>query len=171
MRNPIQQLLVALFALALSLSLSTGCGPGTVPDAPAALDSAATPQPVTDLRQTMEWILDPSADVIWESAGTIITAEGETELAPTTDEGWDNVRNHAAIVAETGNLLMMSGRSAGIDWDEYAQGLRAAGQRAIEAAEVHDSEALFDAGGQLYRVCLGCHQQYAIPAEEVAGSQ
>ena len=167
MRSPIPRIFIVVFVLAFG----AGCGPDAAPDPPAAPDASATLQPVTDVRQTMEWILDPSADVLWDSAGTIITAEGESELAPTTDEGWDNVRNHAAIVAETGNLLRMPGRSAGVDWNEFAQGLVAAGQRAIEAAEAHDSDALFDAGGQLYRVCLGCHQQYLIPAEEAASSQ
>ena len=48
----------------------------------------------------MLWILDPAADVIWDSAGAIITAEGETDLSPTTDEGWEHVRNSAAVLTE-----------------------------------------------------------------------
>ncbi len=144
-------------ALLLSALLS-GCG--TSPAGPRAGDVAPAYAPITDVRQTMEWILTPAADVVWDSAGTIITAEGRTELAPTTDEGWDNVRNHAAIVAETGNLLMMPGRAAGAEWIAYAQGLHATGKQAIEAAEARDAEALFEAGGQIYQACLACHQQY-----------
>ena len=33
---------------------------------------------------------------------------------------------------------------------------------ALEAAEKQDSDALFDAGGRIYQVCLGCHNQYVI---------
>ena len=154
----------ALQALLLALTLQSGCDPATEP--PNDPVSSPPYQPITNVRQTMDWILDPATDVIWESAGTIITAEGRTELAPTTDEGWERVRNHAAIVAETGNLLMMPGRAVGPDWIEYAQGLNAAGRLAMEAAEAHDADALFDAGGHLYRVCLACHRQYMLPLEE-----
>jgi hypothetical protein len=108
----------------------------------------------------------PAAEVIWDSAGTIITAEGQTELAPTTPEGWDNVRNHAAIVAETGNLLMMPGRAAGADWNAYARGLHASGRQALAAAEARDADALFEAGGQLYQACVACHARYWLPAED-----
>jgi len=124
-------------------------------------------RPVTNVLQTMEWILDPATDVIWGSAGTIITAEGPTELAPTTDEGWAHVRNSAATVAETGNLLMMPGRSAGPDWNAHAERLIAAGELAMAAAEAQDSDALFYAGGELYQACLACHHQFMIDSRSL----
>ncbi len=117
---------------------------------------------VTDIQQTMEWFLDPAADVIWDSAGTIITAQGRQELTPDTDDGWDTVLHAAATLAETGNLLMMPGRSAGDDWNEYSRGLVAAGKLAMEAAQAKDGDALFDAGGRIYQVCKACHNQYWI---------
>ena len=65
----------------------------------------------------MEWVLDPAADHIWDSAGAIITDAGTEELAPTTDAGWELVRNSAAIVAQSGNLLMLPGIALGEnDW-------------------------------------------------------
>lgn len=124
--------------------------------------STQTYQPVTDIRQTMEWLLDPAADVIWDSAGTIITAQGQQELTPTTEEGWAKVVHAAAILAETGNLLMMPGRSAGEDWNEYSRGLVEAGKVALKAAQEQDADALFDAGGRIYQVCKACHNQYWI---------
>ena len=128
-------------------------------------------RPIADVRQTMEWILDPAADVIWDSAGFIITADGETDLAPTTDTGWQHVRNSATVLAETGNLLMMPGRVGGPDWVIYAQALTAAAEVAMAAAEAHDADALFDAGGQLYQACRACHEQYMVPLEEARSSQ
>ena len=125
-------------------------------------------EPVADVRQIMEWILDPAADGIWDSAGTIITAEGRTELAPTTDAGWDDVRRHATILAEAANLLMLPGRAAGPDWIAYAQALRTTGRQALAAAEARDADALFDAGGQLYQACVACHTQYWVPAGDAA---
>ncbi len=148
----------------IALSLQLGCAAGPEPLGPR---SEASPfRPVTNVQQTMLWILDPASDVIWESAGTIVTAAGETDLAPTTEEGWENVRNQAATVAESGNLLMLPGRTSGPAWNAYAQALIAAGRLAMAAAEARDADALFDAGGQLYVVCRGCHAQFLISAEE-----
>ncbi|MFT5691106.1 MAG: hypothetical protein ACI92E_000431 [Oceanicoccus sp.] len=115
---------------------------------------------VADAQQIMLWILEPSADVIWQSAGSIITIEGEQDLTPTTVEQWQKVVNSAAMVAESGNLLMMPGRAQGDDWLEYSQGLIEAGTQALEAAQSQDGKALFDAGGQIYQVCKACHNQY-----------
>ena len=161
------QILVAVFALALLL----GCNSGGSPTPPNLPPSVPAYRQVADVKQTMQWILDPAADVIWDSAGWIVTADGETDLAPTTEEGWEHVRNNAAVVAETGNLLMMPGRVGGPDWVAYAQGLRVAGKVAMDAAEAHDAGALFDAGGQLYQVCRACHQQYLVPLEEARRAQ
>jgi hypothetical protein len=117
----------------------------------------------------MQWIIEPAADEIWDSAGTIITAEGRTELAPTTDAGWDDVRKHAAILAEAANLLMLPGRAAGPDWIAYAQGLRTTARQALAAAEARDADALFEAGGQIYQACVACHAQYWPSARDAAG--
>lgn len=157
-------------SVGLALILLSGCDSS----GRSAPSMEATPAPpyraVANLKQTMEQILDPAADVIWDSAGFIITAEGETDLAPTTDEGWEHVRNSATVVAETGNLLMMPSRVGGPDWILYAQALTAAAEVAMAAAEAHDAEALFDAGGQLYQVCRGCHEQYMVPLEQARSS-
>ena len=120
---------------------------------------------VTNTQQLMEWILDPNADVIWGAAGAIITEEGTQDLAPTTPEGWDAVRNAAATLAEGGNLLMMPGHARPDDWMEIAQGMTATAELLIDAAERKDSEAVFNYGGQLYNVCVACHQLYMLPGE------
>lgn len=146
-----------LLLIATAALLSVGCAQKEAP-------VTATPyQGVADVHQTMLWILDPATDVIWDSAGSIITIEGERDLTPTTAEGWQNVVNAAAVVAETGNLLMMPSRTAGDDWMEYSRGLVEAGTVALEAAQQQDGEALFAAGGQIYQVCLACHTQYMKP--------
>ena len=151
------------FRVLLLAALLSGCGTRQL--SPRG-EAAPAYEPITDVRQTMAWILMPAAEVIWDSAGTIITAEGQTELAPTTPEGWDNVRNHAAIVAETGNLLMMPGRAAGADWNAYARGLHASGRQALAAAEARDADALFEAGGEIYQACVACHARYWLPAKD-----
>lgn len=127
-------------------------------------ESVTEPPPykaVGDIKSTMAHVLEPAADVIWDSAGSIITEEGEQALAPTTEEGWLAVRHGAQVVAETGNLLMMPGRGMpGDDWVEISQGLITMGEKAMAAADAQDEEALFQAGGELYNVCVSCHQIY-----------
>jgi hypothetical protein len=161
-RHPTLSLLV-LCMLGLA-----ACSDRPEPNAEATTAAAQGPafQPVIDTRQTMVWVLEPLADVLWDSAGTIITAEGSTELAPTTDEGWAEVIRAAATLAESGNLLMLPGRSMGDDWDEYATGLISASELALTAAQDQSSDALFDAGGRIYQVCRACHNQYWVKEDE-----
>jgi hypothetical protein len=145
------------------LMLLQGCGS----DSDTTLKAPETGyRTVLDTRQLMNWVLDPSADVIWGSAGAVLTAEGEENLAPVDTEGWDRVRNAAAVVVESGNLLMMPGRSRGDDWNEFSRGMTSISERAIAAAEAQDEEALFEVGGQLYNVCVACHQQYMLADQE-----
>ena len=119
------------------------------------------------VHEMMTWYLEPAADVIWDSAGFVITEEGEVDLQPTTQQGWDHVRNNATVVAEAGNLLMMPGIAADSeDWRDYSSGLIDAGVKARQAAINQDADALFDAGGQIYNVCRACHNRYIVEPDE-----
>lgn len=118
-------------------------------------------QTTASVHDFMLWMLEPAAEVLWDSAGYVITAEGEQDLQPTTQAGWDLVRNNATVVAESGNLLMLEGyRIDESDWLEYAAGVVRAGIAAREAAIAQDADALFKAGGQLYNACRACHNRY-----------
>ena len=124
------------------------------------LATADNEQLTMDMQDLMNWVLNPAAEAIWDSAGYVITAEGETDLSPTTEDGWQQVEAGAAMVAESAHLLTVSGRSQGPAWDAFAQGLIITGNKALSAAEAKDSNALFDAGGEIYQVCRGCHDQF-----------
>ena len=125
-------------------------------------DEPTTPYaPTGNQYQFMTEYLEPASDVIWSSAGSIITHEGEVDLRPTSDEGWQKVAHAATVVAEGGNLMMMPGLTNGeADWNEYAQGLTRAALLAKSAAEAQDADALFAAGGAIYNVCRACHNKY-----------
>ncbi len=141
-------------ALALLLTALTACSAEPPPEQPRY-------EIVANMHQTMEWILEPAVDVLWDSAGFIIDAEGETDLAPTNDAEWNRVMAAAVTLTEAANLLMLPGRAAPeYDWIEYSRGLVDAGKLAIAAAEAQDADALFDAGGRIYQVCRACHNQY-----------
>lgn len=120
-------------------------------------------QATSNVHDIMYWLVEPAADGVWDSAGFILTEEGEEDLQPTDQAGWDAVRNSATLVAEAGNLLMMPGyRADEGDWVEYAQGLVRTGLIAREAALAKDADALFDAGGAIYNVCRACHSKYIV---------
>jgi hypothetical protein len=135
--------------------------------APSGPETGPPFKPVSTNLQLMDWILDPAADVIWGAVGTIITEAGTEELVPSTDEEWDAVRNAAAVLAESGNLLMIDPRARDHqDWNEISLGLIDVSMMALEAAEARDPVALFDAGGLIYNVCASCHQQYMVASED-----
>jgi hypothetical protein len=149
----------------VALMMIYGCGKSESPPAQAAASSAAPPfHTVADIRQLMNWVLDPSADVVWGAVGTIITAEGTENIQPKTDEEWTAVRNGAAVVAESGNLLMLPGRARDQDWMTFARKMIDAANVTLQAAEAKDPEALFTAGSDLYIACSECHAKYLPPA-------
>jgi len=139
----------------LAIWLLSGCS------AEVHVDSGPPYEAVVDTRQLMNWIIDPTADVIWGASGWIMTEEGDEDLTPTTQEGWDAVRNASATMAELGNLLMMPGHAQeGDDWIEFSQAITSTSRLLIDAAERKDSQAVFDLGATLYSVCTACHQHY-----------
>ncbi len=132
----------------------------------AGCNSAPPPppfRPVADVKQLMASVVEPSAEVYWDAVGTIYDEKGATEIEPQTIEEWDTVRNAAYVVAESGNLLMMSSRAKdGGDWMTMSQAMIDVGQRAIRAAEARNKTAVFDVGGELYETCTNCHAKYAL---------
>jgi hypothetical protein len=117
-------------------------------------------KPVVDTALLMEAFIDPAADVIWGSVGTIITAAGEEHIRPKTEEEWMQVRNAAVAVTESGNLLMMAPRAKDAEWMRIAQAMIDTGAAAIKAAEAKDPDGVFDTGAEIYAVCTNCHAKY-----------
>ena len=110
-------------------------------------------------------VLDPAADGVWESVGTIITLEGTFEKFPATDDEWAGVRGYAIQLAESGNLLMLPARSNGsAEWITDARALIEASGRALKAIDAKDKDALFTIGGDIYDVCTSCHSKFIVPA-------
>ena len=151
-------------ATAIFLALTAGCAEqSSAPEVAAAVPF----EPVLEMHDLMASVLDPATDVIWGAAGAIITEDGEQDLAPADDAGWDAVFNAAAVVTETGNLLMLPGRAEDNgDWMEYSVALINTGKEAMAAAQAKDAQAVFDVGGKLYLVCVACHQAYSMDDDE-----
>jgi hypothetical protein len=118
-------------------------------------------KPIADVKQLMQGIVDPSADVVWESVATIFTKDHVEERRPRTKEEWDHVRSNAMILTESGNLLMMAPRAKdGGDWMRMAQDLVDTASIALRAADAKDADGLLKVGGQIDEACENCHKKY-----------
>jgi hypothetical protein len=118
--------------------------------------------PLGDLQQLMAYVVEPAAEVYWDAVGIIVDAEGEHQMAPTTDEEWLAVSSAAYTVAEAGNLMMMPGYALDDGaWLEMSRALIEVGRRAVEAADARSLDAVFDMGAEVYYVCTNCHAAYA----------
>jgi hypothetical protein len=82
------------------------------PQQTAAPPAASQPEyiPTATIKDLMDAVVDPSADVVWLSVTTVQSAKGTVDTAPKTDEEWAKVRKGAIALTEAGNLLMVPGR-------------------------------------------------------------
>ena len=126
----------------------------------------AGPEPVLDHAMLMEHILTPAAFQVWESVGYVMDESGAHMNAPETEEAWEDVADGAAVIAESRNLLLISGRAVDRIWVKYSVALSEAGLAAFEAAEARDPEAIFKAGSRMTEACQGCQDQYGIGSLE-----
>ena len=138
-------------SLLLCFLILFGCSPKAPP-----------PNSSLSLKQLMEWVIDPHADVVWDSVKFISNKNGDTEIYPRSDEQWESVRNSSATLIEAGNMLMVVGRSKDDQqWIIYAHQLSQTAELALKASIDKNKEALFDAGGNIYNACKACHDKYA----------
>ena len=147
-----------LIFAAVGAFLVAGCG--SEPSGPPL-------RPVADVSQLMSMMLDPAADAVWDSSGTIITAEGRHEWEPETDEDWAVVANGAMTIIESANLLMIGDRARDQEgWMQLSQNMSDAAMLVHEAAEARDAELVFELGETLYRSCDRCHNLYWVGDED-----
>jgi hypothetical protein len=139
-------------------ALLTGC------DRKLAPNQVKTPFN-TDLsmKDLMKHVVDPAADIVWASSGIVVDEHGTTDLSPTTPQGWANIENHSAMVAESSNLLMLPGRAPeDPEWNRFALKLRDAAMASMRAAENHDRAGLVRTGGDIYWACTQCHKRFVL---------
>lgn len=145
-------------------------------------------RPTTTIRDLMDGMVDPSADIIWNSVSTTITKKGREEKAPHTEEEWATVRHGAIALIEASNLLQIPGRHValpgqrneqGIElqpdeienrinqdrhaWILLAHGLHDAATQALQAAEAKDPAKVLESGDVIDNACEHCHQTYWYP--------
>jgi hypothetical protein len=149
----------------------------------------APTQVYSSIKELMESIIDPSADVLWGAVRTVVDTEGVHETFPKTQEEWLDLRHAAVRIIEGGNLLMMPGREGapagtksenpGIElepaeitalikqkrgsFDAFAKALRGLGLEALRAIDAKDIGLVLEVGGRMEDVCESCHQTFWYP--------
>jgi hypothetical protein len=144
----------------------------------------------SSIKDLMDAMIDPSADVLWTASGTVVDKDaGTIERLPKTQEDWLDLRGAAVRIIEGANLLMLPGRAAappgtksevpGVElepaqiaalvnrnragFDSFATALRDLGWEALRATEAKNTASLLDIGGRMEEVCEGCHQTFWYP--------
>ncbi|MEM5517992.1 hypothetical protein WNY37_13625 [Henriciella sp. AS95] len=146
------------------LATTASCSGGN--EASSDDDHAGEPAHVVAMHNFMNEEIDVVADKIWDKQGYIITVEGEEKLFPTTDEGWQAVADAADEMAALSEVLATEKYSLGEqDWVTYSEGLAVAAEQVKGAAIAQDEEAVFEAGGLMYRVCRSCHERFRTYGE------
>lgn len=168
-----------------------GCG--TEPPEPAPSQSPF--ELTASIQDLMVAEVDPAADFLWESVGTIVTRQGVEERRPRTDEEWQRVRSEAITLTEAANLLMMDGRRVAAEGakleDEGVEGILTAAQsqqaidearpafiafsralhdvgaETLAAIDARDVPRMMDAGEELDAVCESCHIQFWYPNQVI----
>jgi len=129
-------------------------------NAPAHTALPAAP-PVATIKQIMNAIVLPNANVIYNAVGTTIDGTRVEETVPKNDKEWSAVGDSAAAIVESGNMLLVDDRLIDErEWLSYTQRFIAAGKAALAAANEKKADGILAAGGDLNETCDACHEKY-----------
>lgn len=142
----------------------------------------------TTVKDIMDSVVDPSADVVWGAGGTVTDTEGFHDMSPKTADEWHDVRRAAVRLIEGANLLMTPRGAApsgdksetpGVElepadiaalikkkrktFDAFAMALQSLGSEALRASEAKNTDALIEIGGRMEEVCESCHTTFWYP--------
>jgi len=132
-----------------------------------SLALAQTPEIPTALsvKEVMHYVINPAAETFWKAGGEVDTADGAEKRTPISEEQWAATEHAAAVLHESGGVLLAAGRNRDEpEWRKFSQDLAAAGVLALRAAQARDDEKIFEAGSAVYDSCFGCHRKY-IPRQ------
>jgi hypothetical protein len=175
-------------ALAVTAAACNARPGATTAEAPAVLT------PVLSVKELMQHIVDPQADLAFDAVVVDVTPKGVVETVPTTDEDWTRIERGMWVLAEASNLLKMPRKMApdgegntepgGPEltplqieakvkaepalWNSHADQLRMEAMKIVDIVKARDTHKLFDAGSALDRACEGCHLDFWYPGDREA---
>lgn len=110
-------------------------------------------RPVASVTELMKSMVIPASNALFNVPRQV----------PDDDAGWETVRNHAIVLAESGNLLLVEGRAEESEvWKATSVALIEAGEAALKAAKARDVDAILEVGNQIIDACERCHEQHWI---------
>jgi hypothetical protein len=165
----------------------------TAPAAPASPTGGQDSQyeALATIRDLMDYMVDPTADALWNSVAVVSTKSGVDRRQPRTNKDWKAVRDRAVMLIESTNLLIMGTRRAAPagtvpgegeltvgDIDQllvtqraafvgFALNLRVASQRALTAIDQKNAAELFRSGGDIDEACEACHIVFWYPEQRI----
>jgi len=189
-------LVVLMACLAVSCTAASKTEAPKTEATPAA-EAGSTLEHVATIKNIMDAFVDPSADYIWESVGTEVSAAGTIERRPRNDDEWKEERRHALILVEAANLLVMPGRrvakageksenpgielspeeiQALIDKDRptflrLAREFQVTAIEQLKAIENKDIQGMLKTGGDIDTNCENCHKVYWYPNDPVYSNE
>jgi cytochrome c556 len=178
----------------LILSL-TACGQKTAETVKTQAKQDTLIKPVASIQEIMQSIVDPNIDYVWNSVSSVSTKKSLVEKKPVTDEDWKLVRQHALVVVEVPNLLLIEGRHAAAEgsttsaapaelegkeiekliaanrgeYNQFVLALRNAVQQTLVAIDAKNTDQLVSAGGDVDKVCEACHKRFWYPNDKRPG--
>lgn len=146
-------------------------------------------RPTLSLQEVMLSVIDPNIDFVWNSVSSVSSTSGSQEKQPQNDADWLQVKQHAQVVLEASNLLLVPGRQVAVagantstggaelstaqiqslidanrgEFIQRTYALHDAMQQVLTAVEKKDVEALENAGGLVEQACEKCHSQFWYP--------
>lgn len=190
MRRFVMSLSLGLAIFAVALIAACKAAPPPPPPAPEFRPSS--------LADVMKFMVEPSADVLWNAVATVVNEKGIDDHRPTTDEEWTAVKRSAVTLVEATNLILIDRPTANpgqksanpnvelepeqIDklrkdepevWKNYVKELYDAALPALNAINKKDADGLGAAGEGIDTACENCHLHYWYPpgkAPDVAPS-
>jgi hypothetical protein len=173
--------IIARVAVGLGLLFAVwlAVAPGVFAQQRAATKPAATPAapPAGTLAQVMRGIYFPNSNLIFDVQKT---DPGEAKKRPdgtgsateaygNAYSGWEVVENAAVALTDGVDLILAPGRLCqngkpvprqAADFRKFADQMRAAGRKVLEAARTKSQEKVSDATNDLADACASCHEKY-----------
>src|SRR5215471_1263065 len=180
-----------LFAAVVTVTCSKPAPEPKPAPAKSALIGDITP--VVSVKELMENMIDPLSDNVFDAVWWDNTSKGIEEHKPVSDEDWEKVKTGAVGIVEgiellkvrrpwtpAGDLNNSQGPNAPelsptqiqaklekdpVLWIAKIQALRNVGLEVLEIVKKKDTNALWQAGGDLDDACEACHLEYWYPGD------
>lgn len=110
-------------------------------------------KPVASVTQLMQAMVIPASSALFNVPRD----------PPADKTEWTEVRHHAIVLAESGNLLLIGDRAQDSEvWAATSRALAEAGEAALKAAQARDVDTIAEVGNQIIAACESCHEKHWI---------